>query len=136
MKKQPAFTSESDGSLLLEPLLGIHSALSQSWLADATATAAQRGLGVLYTLLYVSDAFGRLSAVTPASGPQRGVLARLSQVLGTDVAVGKVDPSLKPQLAEALQNGRTVAIAGLGNALPQIVEEEQAQAAELASSLL
>lgn len=131
MNIQPAVTNDSDGSLLLEPLLGIHSAPSIAWLADAAATAAQRGLGVLYTLLYVADASGRLSAVTPASGPQRGVLARLSQILGTDVAVGKVDPGLKPRLAEALDNGRTVAIAGLGHALPQIVEEEQAQAAEI-----
>ena len=131
MNNQPAFATDSDSSPLLEPLLGIHSAPSLSWLADAAASAAQRGLGVLYTLLYVSDASGRLSAVKPASGPQRSVLARLSQTLGTDVAAGKVDPSLKPRLAEALEHGRTVAISGLSDALPQSVDDDQAQAAEI-----
>ena len=131
MSNQPAFTSDPDSSPLLEPLLGIHSAPNLGWLADATASAAQRGLGVLYTLLYVSDASGRLSTVNPVSGAQRSVLARLSQTLGMDVAAGKVDPSLKPRLAEPLQHGRTVAIVGLSHALPQIVEDDQAHAAEV-----
>jgi diguanylate cyclase (GGDEF)-like protein len=42
-----------------------------------------------------------------------------------------VDPSLKPQLAEALEHGRIVAISGLSHALPQIVDDDQAQAAEI-----
>ncbi len=131
MGTQSAFTSDVASSSLLEPLLGVHSAPSLGWLADATANAAQRGLGVLYTLLYVSDASGRLSAITPASGPQRSVLARLSQTLGADVAVGKVDPSLKPQLVEAIEHGRTVAISGLGHVLPQIIDEDHVQAVEI-----
>jgi diguanylate cyclase (GGDEF)-like protein len=107
MTSQSASSIEPDNSPLMEPLLAIHSAPSLTWLADAAAGAAQRGLGVLYTLLYVSDASGRLTPVTPASGPQRSVLARLSQTLGIDVAAGKVSEA---QAAE-IELGVTSAIA-------------------------
>lgn len=128
MTNQSALASDPESSPLLEPLLAVHSAPSLAWLADATANAAQRGLGVLYTLLHVTDGSGRLTAVAPASGPQRSVLARLSQTLRVDLTAGKADPALRPRLAEVLEDGRPAVIAGIGKALPQSVDEERLEA--------
>ena len=47
MEEPVQIKSDSQQSPLVEPLLAIHSAPSVSWLADSTATAAERGLGAL-----------------------------------------------------------------------------------------
>ena len=125
MEEPVSIKSDSQKSPLLEPLLGIHSAPSVSWLADSTATAAERGLGVLYSVFYVLDESGRLSAVAPASGPQKGALARLNQALGFDLLVAKVVPEERPQLAAALVGGRTLSIDDLNDALPQPLDADQ-----------
>ena len=115
---------------LLEALLGIHSAPNVNWLADAAANAAQRGLGALYSILWLTDASGRLAAVAPASGPQKSALARLGQVLDVSVVEMKADPGEKPELNAALAEGRPIEIERLENAFPASLQEEQLQSAE------
>ncbi len=125
MEEPIQITSDSQPSPLLEPLLGIHSAPSLSWLADSTATAAERGLGALYSVFYLTDASGRLSAVTPASGPQKGALARLSQALDFEIGAVKIDPDERPLLTAALTDGRTLNIDSLSDALPQPLDDDR-----------
>ena len=124
MEEPVQIKSDSLHSPLLEPLLGIHSAPSVNWLADSTATAAERGLGALYTIFYVTDASGRLSAVTPASGAQKGTLARLSQAFGFDIGALKIDPEERPKLAAALAEGRALCTDDLNDALPQPLDDD------------
>lgn len=130
MEEPVQINSDSQQSPLLEPLLGIHSAPSVSWLADSTATAAERGLGALYSVFYVLDASGRLSEVTPASGPQKGALARLNQALGFDLGAAKIDLEERPQLAAALAEGRTLRIDDLSDVLPQTLDDGRLQSVE------
>lgn len=130
MEEPVQIKSDLQQSPLLEPLLGIHSAPSISWLADSTATAAERGLGALYSVFYVVDASDRLSAVTPASGPQKGALARLSQALGFEFGAVKIDPEERPQLAAALAKGRTLRIDNLSDVLPHPLDDDRIQSLE------
>ena len=130
MEEPVQIKSDSQQSPLVEPLLAIHSAPSVSWLADSTATAAERGLGALYSVFYVTDASGRLSAVTPASGPQKGALARLSQAVGFDFGAVKIDPAERPQLAVALAEGRTLSIDDLSDVLPRPLDDERLKSLE------
>ncbi len=130
MEEPVQIKSDLQPSPLLEPLLGIHSAPSVSWLADATATAAERGLGALYSVFYITDASGRLSPVTPASGPQKGALARLSQAVDLDLGAVKIDLEERPQLAVALAEGGTFSIDDLSDALPQSLDAERLQSLE------
>ena len=130
MEEPVQINSDLQQTPLSEPLLAIHSAPSVNWLADSTATAAERGLGALYSVFYVLDASDRLSPVTPVSGPQKGALARLSQVLDCDIGAVKIDPKERPQLAIALAEGRTLIIEDLSDALPQPLDADQLQALE------
>ncbi len=130
MEEPVPIKSDFEQSPLLEPLLGIHSAPNVSWLADSTATAAERGLGVLYSVFYVMDASGRLLAVTPASEPQKGAQARLSQALGFEIGALKIDPAERPQLAVALAEGRTLSMDDLNDALSQPLDDGLIQSLE------
>ena len=130
MDEPVPITSDLQPSPLLEPLLGIHSAPTLRWLADATATAAERGLGALYSVFYVLDASGRLSPVTPASRPQKSALARFSQVLEFDVGAVKMDPKERPQLAVALAEGRTLSIEELSETLAEPLDADRIQSLE------
>ena len=124
MEEPVQIKSESQHSPLLEALLGIHSAPNMNWLADSTSTAAERALGALYSVFYVTDASGRLSAVMPASGAQKGTLARLSQVLGFKIGALKIDLAERPKLAAALADGRTLYLDDLNDALPQPSDDD------------
>lgn len=105
-------------SLLLEPLLGIHSAPTQGWLADAADTGAQRGLGALYALLYLQDATGQLAGERPASSERMRALARVHQALDTDLTTLRFSPSDLPAVAAALEDGRVRSVPNLNEALP------------------
>src|SRR3989304_1616209 len=79
-------------SPVLEPLLGVHSAPDAAWLVDAAPTAAERGLGALYSLLYLSDGSGRLCGERPASSERMQGLAKLNQELGVNLPTLKFHP--------------------------------------------
>ncbi len=99
-------------------------------LANAAATAAERGLGALYGLLYLVDASGYLSGVRAASSGGRRALAKMQQVLGTDLTTLKFDPQERPVLVSAMQDGRAVSVPDLGQVLPLPVEAEKLRAAQ------
>jgi diguanylate cyclase (GGDEF)-like protein len=103
---------------MLEPLLAVHSAQSEAWLADAAATAAERGLGALYGLLYLKDASGQLRGERPASTERVRALARVNQALDETVAALSFDPDTLPAAREALAEGRAKAVDSLAAALP------------------
>lgn len=115
---------------LLEPLLGVHSVPSLQWLADTASTAAERGLGALYSLIYLMDASGQLAGQRPASTERVRALATLQQSLDTDLTACKFDPQERPALLSALQEGHAVAVPELGQALPLGLEADQLQAAQ------
>jgi diguanylate cyclase (GGDEF)-like protein len=110
---------------LLEPLLAVHSAANVSWLADAAATAAERGLGALYSVLYLSDASGQLAGVRPASRAASRALTRLHQALEMDVTQLRLDPDDLPAVRTALAEGRAVAVSDLSHAIPQDGDPER-----------
>lgn len=107
---------------LLEPLLGVHSALNTGWLADAASTAAERGLGALYGLLFLLDSSGQLYGERPASSERMRALAKLNQLLGTNATALRFAPQDRPAVSTALREGRAQAIAELGEALPLQLE--------------
>lgn len=117
-------------SPLLEPLLGVHDAPSTDWLADAACTAAERGLGALYAVLYVRDASGHLIGERPASSARVRALARVRQALDTDLMSLRFDPKEMPALAHALTTGRAIAISNLSHALPLSVDADRIHAAQ------
>ncbi len=103
---------------LLEPLLAVHSAPTVAWLADASATAAERGLGALYSLLCLpTGQSGRLRVAKPASGVQVRNLARLSQAIESDVVGIKVDAAGNEYVARAMEQGHVVAVESLRDVL-------------------
>ena len=122
---QEQASSPAQFSLLLEPLLGIHSAPTQGWLADAADTAAQRGLGALYALLYLQDASGQLAGERPASSERMRALARVHQALDTDLTALKFSPLDLSAVAAALEEGRVRTVPNLSEALPLNKDAEQ-----------
>jgi len=117
MQAPRPITADAHSPALLESLLAVHSAASVSWLADAAATAAERALGALYSLLYVSDASGQLAGVRPASRAAVRALARLNQALDVDLTQLKFDPDGLPAVGTALAEGRAVSVAELSEAI-------------------
>lgn len=117
-------------SPLLEALLGVHSAPNSNWLADAASTAAERGLGALYSLLYLTDASGDLVGERPASSVRVRALVKVRQALDTDLTTLKFDPRERPVLDSAVQEGRAVAVPELGQALPLPLDAERLRASQ------
>jgi len=102
---------------LLQPLLAVHSAPTQGWLVDGAATAAERGLGALYSLVFLLDSSGSLAGERPASSERMRAVAKLSQLLETNVASLKFDPQQVPAALSALEKGHAVAVEELHEAL-------------------
>jgi diguanylate cyclase (GGDEF)-like protein len=115
---------------LLESLLGVHRAPNSNWLADAASTAAERGLGALYSLLYLTDASGQLAGERPAAKGRMPALTRVHQALDTDLTTLKFDPRERPALASAMQEGHAVAVPELAQALPLRLDPERLHAAQ------
>lgn len=110
---------------VLEPLLGVHGALDTAWLVDAGSTAAERGLGALYSLLYLSDSAGRLSGERPASSERMRGLAKLNQALGTNLLSQKLNSEELPAIRSVLEEGRAKAVRQLSEALPLSIAEQR-----------
>ena len=110
--------SEQGVPPLLQPLLAVHSAPSQGWLVDGAATAAERGLGALYSLVFLLDSSGALAGERPASSERMRAVAKLNQLLETNVITMKFDPQQVPAALSALDQGRAVAVTELREALP------------------
>ena len=115
---------------VLEPLLAVHSAASAHWLAEAASTAAERGLGALYGLVYLLDAAGHLAGARPASSGHLRALGRLNQALGQDLPSLKFDPQALPAVLATLQEGRARAVKELDQALPLQSEGERLHATQ------
>jgi diguanylate cyclase (GGDEF)-like protein len=121
-EKNGAFEAGQNGAQaavppLLEPLLAVHSAPSQGWLVDGAATAAERGLGALYSLVFLLDSSGALAGERPASSERMRAVAKLNQLLETNVSSLKFDPQQVPAALAALEEGRAVAVPELREAL-------------------
>ncbi len=117
--------------LLLQPLLGVHSAPDQGWLVDAAGTAAERGLGALYSLFYLKDAAGQLVGQRPASSERMRTLAKLHEALDINLTTLRFDPEEQRALASAMQKGRAVAVPELGQVLPLALDAERLHTAQL-----
>ena len=104
-------------SPVLEPLLGVHSAPDAAWLVDSVTTAAERGLGALYSLLYLSDASTKLSWERPASSERMRAMAKLNQELGVNLTGMKLDTEELGAVRFTLEDGRAKIIDDLGEAL-------------------
>jgi diguanylate cyclase (GGDEF)-like protein len=98
---------------LLEALLTVHAAPSAAWVADAASTAAERGLGALYSVLYLADAGGRLEVEQPASTDRMRRLARLFQALDGDLASLRVRVEDTPALRAVLAGGHPTVVRDL-----------------------
>jgi len=127
---EPAPSDDAHVSPLLEPLLAVHSAQTPNWLADAASTAAERGLGALYGLVFATDASGHLSGVRPASSERVRALAKLRQALAVDLTALRFDPQERPAVLSALQGGHALTLAELSQALPLPQEAETLRAAQ------
>lgn len=127
---EPTPTGEALVAPLLEPLLAVHSAQTPNWLVDAVSTAAERGLGALYGLMFLMDASGHLAGVRPASSERVRALVKLRQTLDVDLTAYRFDPQERPAVLSALQGGHAVAVAELGQALPLSQEPETLRAAQ------
>ncbi len=119
-------------SPLLESLLAVHSAPDVSWLADAVSTAAERGLGALYTFTYVRDASDRLSGQRPASSDRVRHQMKANQLLGKELTELTFDPAGRPTFESALQEGRATAFDDVAEALPVALDAERVQEAKRA----
>lgn len=128
----PTFAADAGdlATLLPELLLGVHSAPSREWLADAGSTAAERGLGALYGLLFLVDAGGQLSGQRPASSERVRALVKVDQALETNVTSLRFDPAQRPAVASALLGGRVVSLSAMSEALPASIDAERANAAQ------
>lgn len=113
---------------MLGALLGLHSAATAAWVADAASTAAERGLGALYSLLYLKDASGQLAGQKPASRERTLALLRVNQALQTDLTALKFDPKERPDIASALEKEKATAVGELGQALPLPGDRERLRA--------
>jgi diguanylate cyclase (GGDEF)-like protein len=116
---------------LLQPLLAVHSAPNVDWLADAAGTAAERGLGALYGLLYLLDESGRrIAGRRPATSDRVRHLARLHQTFETDLTAVSFEPDERPVLAAALHEGRIVDTTDLLEVLPLPLDADGVQLAQ------
>jgi diguanylate cyclase (GGDEF)-like protein len=127
---EPTPTGDAPVPPLLEPLLAVHSARTSNWLADAVSTAAERGLGALYGLMFLMDASGHLAGVRPASSERVRALVKLRQTLDVDLTAYRFDPQERPAILSALQGGHAVAVAELSQALPLSREGETLRTAQ------
>ena len=109
---------------MLESLLAVHSAPTKEWLADASATAAERSLGALYGLFYVLEASGELVGVRPASSERVRRMLKVRELLQQDLTTLRFDPDSRPQLAAAIESGQPASLADLGLALPLALDNE------------
>jgi diguanylate cyclase (GGDEF)-like protein len=90
---------------MMAMLLPIHSAVTLEWLADATATAAERTMGAAHTFVYLEEQDGALAWRTPSSDLRRRSIQRVIDAVGDGVLDRVIDPANFPSIAEALDSG-------------------------------
>ena len=96
---------------MMSALLPVHRAVTIEWLADAAATAAERGLGAPFAFVYSESADGRLDYRAPASDLRRRSIERAADAFGGRVRP-RLDPAAQEALAEALEGPEPHAIDG------------------------
>ena len=102
----PADTPHSDEvATMMAMLLPVHSAVTVEWLADATATAAERTIGAAHTFLYFEDGDGKLAWRQPSSDLRRRSLQSVIDAVGSGRLDGTIDPGQAPSLADVLDRG-------------------------------
>jgi diguanylate cyclase (GGDEF)-like protein len=126
-----AAASAQEG-LLLEPLLAVHSSANIGWLADSSASAAERSLGALYAFLLLADTGGRLVGQQPASDERLRSLVKVHQVLGIDPATVRFAQQDKPIIDEALKSRQMALASELADVLPLPVEQARKAQRQLA----
>lgn len=114
---------------VMAALLPIHAALTLDWLADATATAAERTLDGTYTFVYFEDQEGRLERKAPASDLRRRAHQRAIDAFGTAVLGRRIDPADAPAIAEAL-DARAPVIAPAADLFRGLISADDAARAQ------
>lgn len=103
-RRQPLPSENTDPvATMMSALLPLHRAVTTEWLVDAAATAAERGLGAPFVLVYLEEQDGRLERRAPASDLRRRSLQRAVDAFGGRI-VRKLDPVRSPAIAEALES--------------------------------
>lgn len=113
---------------IMQTLLPVHSAASLEWLADAAATAAERGLNAPFALLYFEDADGMLVRHSPASDLRRRSQQRAFDAFGQALSAN-IDPASAPAIAEALDNSAPV-VGSASHVLQGVIDAGTAAAAQ------
>ncbi|MBF6601023.1 MAG: diguanylate cyclase [Dehalococcoidia bacterium] len=109
--ERPLHESGDPVATMMSALLPLHRAVTTEWLVDAAATAAERGLGALYALVYFEEQDGRLEHRPPASDLRRRSVQRAADAFGGRLR-RKLDPSRSPALADALEHQAAVTLDG------------------------
>lgn len=121
----------TDVATMMAMLLPVHSAVTLEWLADATATGAERTIGAAHTFVYFEEADGTLAWRSPSSDLRRRSVQRAIDAFGNGALDGRIDPASAPAIAEALDGGQPV-VAGASELLGDLTgpgKASQAQAA-------
>jgi len=127
--KKTALSSADPASNMMAALLPIHSAVTLDWLADATATAAERMLNAAYAFVYFEDAEGRLDRKVPASDLRRRSQQRALDAFGKDTLRTRINPADAPAIAEAL-DALTPVTATAGELLRGLADPAKAETAQ------
>lgn len=108
-RKTVAHVSYKDPvSTMMAMLLPIHAAVTLDWLADATATAAERTLGAAFAFVYFERQDGTLERQRPASDLRRRSQQRAIDAFGKDALASRLDPASAPAIAGSLDSGTPV----------------------------
>ncbi len=110
IKNQPEPQLKSPVAEMMAALLPLHRAVTLEWLVDATATAAERGLGAPFAFVYLEAQDGRLEYRAAASDLRRRSTQRAIDAYGAR-PLAKLDPAGSPALADALEAQRPTTIA-------------------------
>jgi diguanylate cyclase (GGDEF)-like protein len=116
---------------MMAMLLPVHAAVTLEWLADATATAAERTIGAAHTFLYLEEDDGTLAWRSPTSDLRRRSVQRVIDAAGSGVLDRKIDPSASATLGDALEGERPM-IGSPSDVLGEIIGAERAEGAAAA----
>jgi diguanylate cyclase (GGDEF)-like protein len=88
---EPIAESHDPVALMMAALLPLHRAVTVEWLADAAATAAERGFGAPFAFVYFESAEGVLEYRAPASDLRRRSIERAADAFGAQLRA-RLDP--------------------------------------------
>ncbi len=130
---QPA-ALEDPVATMMAMLLPIHAAVTPDWLADATATAAERTVNAAFTFIYLESPDGTLTQSAPVSDLRRRAAQRAIDAFGprgTAPLPQTIDPASAPAIAEALDSDQPT-IASATDLLAGLVSPDAAATAQQA----